>query len=118
MTLRAPTRQAGGLTRRGEIRAEAAAPKRAARSRAEMKYVYILQSVEFSQRFYIGVTEDLRARLDKHNAGDISYTSKFRPWRVKTYIAFDDDKQALAFELYLKRLLDAPSLRNGYRCSS
>ncbi len=30
------------------------------------------------------------------------HTSKFRPWRLKTYIAFNDVKQAFAFEKYLK----------------
>jgi predicted GIY-YIG superfamily endonuclease len=32
-----------------------------------MKYVYILESLD-SQHFYVGVTDDLRARLAKHNA--------------------------------------------------
>jgi putative endonuclease len=67
-----------------------------------MKYVYILNSIAFPDRFYTGVTEDLRARLAKHNAGEVSYTSKFKPWQLKTYIAFSEQKQAFAFEKYLK----------------
>lgn len=67
-----------------------------------MKYVYILQSLEFSERYYVGVTDDLKSRLAKHNAGDVPHTSKYRPWRVKTYVAFSDERQALAFERYLK----------------
>jgi len=67
-----------------------------------MKYVYILQSLGFSEHYYVGVTDDLKARLEKHNAGDVSHTSKYRPWRVKTYIAFSDEKRAAAFERYLK----------------
>jgi predicted GIY-YIG superfamily endonuclease len=67
-----------------------------------MKYVYILQSLDFSERYYVGVTDDLRSRLAKHNSGDVSHTSKYRPWRVKTYVAFSDEAQALAFERYLK----------------
>ena len=35
-----------------------------------MKYVYILESLEF-QHFYVGITGDLRARLAKHNAGEV-----------------------------------------------
>ena len=42
------------------------------------------------------------ARLAKHNAGEVPHTSKFRPWRIKTYVAFTDAKQAIAFERYLK----------------
>lgn len=67
-----------------------------------MKYVYILQSVDFDERYYVGVTDNLKARLAKHNAGDVPHTSKFRPWRIKTYIAFSNVKQALALERYLK----------------
>jgi predicted GIY-YIG superfamily endonuclease len=32
-----------------------------------MKYVYILESLDF-KHFYVGITDDLRARLAKHNA--------------------------------------------------
>jgi putative endonuclease len=52
--------------------------------------------------FYIGVTDDLRARLAKHNAGEVSHASKYRPRRLKTYVAFSDEKQAFEFEKYLK----------------
>jgi len=65
-----------------------------------LKYVYILQSE--GDHYYVGVTDDLRARLDKHNAGEVTHTSKFRPWRVKTYLAFSDLPRAVAFEKYLK----------------
>ena len=34
-----------------------------------MTYVYILQSLQHLDRYYIGVTADLRARLTKVNAG-------------------------------------------------
>ena len=30
-----------------------------------MTYVYILQSLEHPERYYVGVTADLRARLEK-----------------------------------------------------
>jgi putative endonuclease len=67
-----------------------------------MTYVYILQSLGIPEHYYIGVTHDLRARLQRHNAGEVSHTSKFTPWTVKTYVAFSDEKQAVAFEKYLK----------------
>ena len=66
-----------------------------------MKYVYILESLD-SEHFYVGITDNLRARLAKHNAGEVPHTSKFGPWRIKTYIAFSDEAQAIAFERYLK----------------
>lgn len=67
-----------------------------------MKYVYILQSVTDREHFYTGITDDLDARLSKHNLSEVSHTSKYRPWRIKTYIAFTDGDRALAFEKYLK----------------
>ena len=66
-----------------------------------MKYVYILESLDL-KHFYIGIADDLRARLTKHKAGEVPHASRYRPWRVKTYIAFNDEKQAFAFERYLK----------------
>jgi predicted GIY-YIG superfamily endonuclease len=66
-----------------------------------VKYVYTLQSVE-AEHYYVGLTDDLRARLAKHNGGEVSHTSKFTPWRIKTYLAFSDEKQAIKFERYLK----------------
>jgi predicted GIY-YIG superfamily endonuclease len=67
-----------------------------------MTYVYILRSLANAERHYVGATADLRSRLKKHNAGDVPHTSKFAPWAIKTYIAFSDEKQAFAFEKYLK----------------
>ncbi|MCA3708418.1 MAG: GIY-YIG nuclease family protein [Phenylobacterium sp.] len=67
-----------------------------------MTYVYILRSLQTPERFYVGVTGDLRSRLKRHNAGEVSHTSKFAPWEIKTYVAFSDEGQAHAFETYLK----------------
>jgi putative endonuclease len=55
-----------------------------------MKYVDILQGGEPPTHFYVGSTDDLPARLKKHNAGDVPHTAKFKPWRIKTYLAFAD----------------------------
>ena len=67
-----------------------------------MKYVYILQSLANVEHFYTGITDDLDARLSKHNSGAVTHTAKYRPWRVKSYVAFADGDRALAFEKYLK----------------
>jgi putative endonuclease len=66
-----------------------------------IKYVYILESLD-AEHFYVGIADDLRARLKKHNAGEVTHTSKYRPWKVRTYVAFSDEKLAVAFEKYLK----------------
>ena len=67
-----------------------------------MNYVYILQSIDFPDRTYVGLADDLRKRLAAHNAGQSSHTSKFKPWRLITYVAFSDKAKAVAFERYLK----------------
>jgi putative endonuclease len=66
-----------------------------------MKYVYILEGLD-SEHFYVGITDDLRARLAKHNAGEVPHTSKYGPWRIRTYVAFSEPAQAIAFERHLK----------------
>jgi predicted GIY-YIG superfamily endonuclease len=40
--------------------------------------------------------------LKRHNAGDVTYTARYRPWPVNTYLAFSDESRAIAFEKYLK----------------
>lgn len=65
-------------------------------------YVYILRSERFVERFYVGQTVDLRQRLEKHNQGSVLHTAKYRPWKMKTAIAFEDRNRAIAFERYLK----------------
>jgi predicted GIY-YIG superfamily endonuclease len=65
-------------------------------------YVYILVCVADDSLHYVGVTADLKARLERHNAGACPHTSKHRPWRIETAIAFQQKEKALAFERYLK----------------
>lgn len=48
------------------------------------------------------MTTDLKRRLQEHNAGKSYHTSKFKPWRLVTYVAFSDRAKAESFERYLK----------------
>ena len=65
-------------------------------------YVYILVSEGNRKQHYTGHTEDLSSRLRAHNAGQVPHTSKHRPWRIETAIAFYSMEKAIAFEKYLK----------------
>ena len=65
-------------------------------------YVYILESLAEAGRYYMGSTQNLRERLARHNHGEVAHSSKYRPWRIKTAIAFTDRRRAVAFEGYLK----------------
>jgi predicted GIY-YIG superfamily endonuclease len=72
------------------------------RAPVTMNYVYFLKSISFPKQIYVGLTDDMRARLAAHNAGQSPHTAKFKPWRLVTYIAFSDKAKAVAFERYLK----------------
>ena len=65
-------------------------------------YIYILQSERDEDRFYTGLTDDLRKRLRNHNAGRVRHTAKWRPWRLKAYVAISNRLRAAEFEHYLK----------------
>ncbi len=67
-----------------------------------MYYVYIIQSISFSKRFYTGFTENINDRVKDHNSGKSPYTNKFRPWKLAYFCAFYNKKRALDFEKYLK----------------
>ncbi len=68
----------------------------------EFIYVYRLRSIPYPSRTYTGLTEDLEARLRKHNEGGVPSTAPFTPWIVETLHAFRSRDKAARFEKYLK----------------
>ena len=66
------------------------------------RFVYVLQSDAQSDRFYVGLAEDLDRRLAVHNSGGSVYTAKHRPWRMVACVEFANPVSARAFERYLK----------------
>ena len=46
-----------------------------------MTVVYVLRSLT-EGKFYTGITRDLQARLDRHNAGCNASTRSGRPWEI------------------------------------
>ncbi len=67
-----------------------------------MHYVYLLRSLSDPAQTYVGYSTELKQRFRVHNAGGSPHTSKYRPWRLVTYLAFSEKSQALEFERYLK----------------
>ena len=65
-------------------------------------YVYVLICEMNKTHRYTGITEDLEARLQSHNQGKNPHTSKYRPWKIETAIAFRSRDKAVEFEKYLK----------------
>ena len=67
-----------------------------------MHYVYILRS-EASGRFYVGSSQDIRKRLDYHNAGKVRATRYLRPLALAYQEAHVTAREARQREYYLKR---------------
>lgn len=65
-------------------------------------YVYILVSETNPELHYTGRTRNLAARLSKHNQDVCVQTSKNRPWKIETALAFRSEAKARRFEHYLK----------------
>ena len=66
-----------------------------------MFYVYILKSEKDNSK-YIGVTADLKRRLQEHNSGSSKYCSSKRPYKLVWCCIFPNKKRAYEFEKYLK----------------
>ena len=67
-----------------------------------MYFVYFLCSVNNPDKTYIGYTSDIVKRLETHNSGGSVHTSKYKPWKMVTYVAFDYEEKARNFEKYVK----------------
>jgi len=67
-----------------------------------MKYLYILRSKSRPGQLYVGVTSDLRRRLQYHNSGECRHTAKFIPWKGIYTEQFENDKEAFARERQIK----------------
>jgi putative endonuclease len=73
-----------------------------------MYYVYILYSAS-ADKYYIGSTSDVSARLQDHNHGTRpnqlkKFTAKHRPWELKLAIAAGATRsEAVRMERFIKR---------------
>jgi putative endonuclease len=67
-----------------------------------MFYVYVLSSVYFPEKLYVGFTSNIKQRLLEHNAEKSVFSSKYAPWKIISTISFEDKYKALEFEKYLK----------------
>ena len=69
---------------------------------APKRIVYVLKSASDPRRYYTGLTSNVSARLDAHNAGQCSHTASGRPWIIDVVVEFTDERRAVTFERYLK----------------
>ncbi len=65
-----------------------------------MHYVYIL--ICSDNKPYIGCTQDIEERLDRHNSCHVPATKNRLPIKLFSYFAFENKYIAFDFEKYLK----------------
>jgi len=68
----------------------------------EKRIVYILRSESDPSRQYVGITNDVRNRLEWHNHGPSGHTLTARPWSLVVIMEFASERDAVRFEKYLK----------------
>jgi predicted GIY-YIG superfamily endonuclease len=68
----------------------------------EKRIVYMLRSDRDPSRHYVGITNDVWARLEWHNHGPSGHTLTGRPWSLIVAMEFSSERDAVSFEKYLK----------------
>ena len=66
-------------------------------------FVYIIFSKK-ANRYYVGETEDVNARIQSHLAGISKYTSIANDWTVVHTESFDSRSDAIRREREIKRM--------------
>ncbi len=66
-----------------------------------MWYTYIIYSKSVD-KYYIGYTEDISQRIERHNAGWGKYSSRGIPWQLVYYEEFATKREAIKRENEIK----------------
>ncbi|PIR75637.1 MAG: endonuclease [Candidatus Magasanikbacteria bacterium CG_4_9_14_0_2_um_filter_42_11] len=66
-----------------------------------MYYVYILQST-VTDRYYVGHTQDIQNRLDRHNKKRVRSTKSGVPWKLVYTELFNTKSDAYKREMQIK----------------
>ena len=64
-------------------------------------YLYILKS-KSADRFYTGISQNPRKRLEYHNTIEKGFTSRYRPWEIVLIKEYNSKKEALTAEKKIK----------------
>ena len=65
-------------------------------------YVYVLQN-EKDDSFYVGSTQDLNQRVERHNTGRSRYTKNRGSWKLLYTEQYDTRAQAMQREQQIKK---------------
>ena len=66
-----------------------------------MYFIYIIFASRFD-RYYIGQTNDLSSRIDRHNLGYVQSTKHYLPWELVYSESFKTRTEAMKREKVLK----------------
>ena len=64
-------------------------------------YLYILHSIS-SGKYYIGVSDNPKRRLQYHNTLEKGFTSRYRPWIIKFTKEYPTKIEAMKIERKIK----------------
>ena len=64
-------------------------------------YVYILESLK-DRTYYVGSTNNLEDRIERHNEGRVAYTKPKRPWKLVYSEEHPDRSSAAKSEYKIK----------------
>jgi len=79
-------------------------------------YVYIIQS-DYDGSYYIGSTNNLTDRIERHNQGRSKYTKPKRPWLLIYCEEFASRSEAQKRELEIKNRKSKDFIENLVRTS-
>ena len=66
-----------------------------------MYYIFILKSL-VARKSYVGISDNIRRRLEEHNKGKGFYTKRYKPWKLIYKEEFSNRDEARKREKYLK----------------
>ncbi len=64
--------------------------------------MYYIYSLKCKDGYYIGCTDNLKDRFDRHKNGNVLATQNRLPITLEFYIAINNKYRAFKFEKYLK----------------
>ena len=67
-----------------------------------LKYVYLMESISYRGKRYVGITGNLNKHFKEYNSGKSPYTYKYAPWQIGVALKFRNNRSAELFEKYLK----------------
>ena len=64
--------------------------------------MYYIYSLKCRDGYYVGCTDNIEDRVDRHQKGNVPATANRLPIKLEFYFAIEDKYKAFAFEKYLK----------------